>query len=116
MRKEIKLKNAIGEIFNGFEFSYEKDQLVLSFGNDLFSTIGIDYGYEIDDITLCEEELNFYHFGDNNLISAKIESKENIKKIRCNYEKQIEEERIKLVEKLKNNEYEEYQRLKKIYG
>ena len=108
MKKEIKLKDAIGKVLTDYSFSHFSKQGILVFGDE-FTTLDIDIGYDRGEETIEEGKLSIHHFEHNVLIDLGIFSKKELNDIN----ERESAERKKRSEKW---EKEQYEKLRLKYG
>lgn len=78
MKTEITLEQAVGKTLEGFVKSFTCGQMVLTFTDGTFATLGIDRGYGSGDETIVQERLALNDFGDETLIGIGVTTKEEI--------------------------------------
>ena len=105
MKKEIKLHDAIGKVFDGFDFSFSNGQAVLTFTDGTFSTLGIINQHEVGDNEIQESNLDLFNFGHDKLIALNIISIEEL-------EEKSEQQRKQFVELKIQQERTLYEKLK----
>ena len=102
MKKQITLKEAKGLKMTECKESLFGQMLII-FG-DKFVCLGVEQGYESQDQSVIEEDLDLFHFGDKELIESGVISKEELQ-----YKKQERSDMMK-----KQNEERELLQLKRL--
>lgn len=81
MKTQVNLTNCVGKMLSAVEFGGNQ-QLVLSFSDGTFCTLGITYGYEGGDEDIAEVELDDRDFGDAALVRSGVMTAEEIGELR----------------------------------
>lgn len=112
MRTYISLEDAAGKTIEGFFLSVDKKYVALTFSEDSFSILGIDYSYSPGNEFITQYSMagivgNI--FSDSDLVRYGVATQEEIDHERkMRYEDYLKENA--------NKEFEKYLELKKIYG
>jgi len=112
MRTYISLEDATGKTIEGFFLSVDKKYIALTFSEDSFSILGIDYSYPQGNEFITQYSMvsivgNIFH--DDDLVRYGVATQEEIDNDRkMRYEAYLKEN--------SDREFEKYLELKKIYG
>lgn len=109
MRPEMPFSESIGKTIETVRYSGEIAQAVVTFTDGSFATIGVEFGWEMNDGTLRDESLDVRAFGDVALAETGVMEHAEIQAIR--------DEDYRLRE-LSRQEYErrEFERLRRKFG
>lgn len=82
MRQEVTLTHAIGKTLEDVAYSTYSNQMVITFTDDTFATLGVTRGYEVGEEQIDEDQLSLLDFGDRELLRVGILTSEELKKLR----------------------------------
>jgi hypothetical protein len=68
VKKEIKLSEAIGKTIEGFGCCHCQGQIVITFTDGTFVTLGVEYGYEHGDEFIADSVIELNHFNNEEII------------------------------------------------
>lgn len=115
MKMEVKLESAIGKTLESVGFSHDDSQCVLVFTDGTFTTLGAaDDGCDgIQELTIEEQKLILFWFGDSQLVEAGIVTHDEIVSMRNDHDATA---RAAMEARTEEWERREFERLKKKFG
>jgi hypothetical protein len=113
MYREVKLTGAIGKIVAAVEFSRFNGQCVIAFTDGMFSTLGVEPGYDRGDNSIMSDPLDVFDFGDVELVRSGIVTAEELSDMR---HVRDAHERIEQQAQQDASDRKEFERLKRKFG